>query len=78
MRYIYIALIILVTAVIVLFKFQNLEAVTVSLFNSSMTLPVSLLMMGVYFLGMLTGSMLLSVLRSWVRGATQTRIHPLR
>jgi uncharacterized integral membrane protein len=74
MRYIYIGLIILVTAIIALFKFQNQEAVTVSLLNSSVTLPVSLLMMGVYFLGMLTGSMLLSVLRSWVRGATHKHL----
>ncbi|MFZ0107113.1 MAG: hypothetical protein WAK92_09650 [Thiobacillus sp.] len=45
MRYVYIGLIVSLTALLVLFKFQNLEAVTVSLFSASMTLSVSTLVM---------------------------------
>jgi uncharacterized integral membrane protein len=45
LRYVYIELIVSLTALLVLFKFQNLEAVTVSLFSASMTLSVSTLVM---------------------------------
>jgi putative membrane protein len=71
MRYFYIGLVVVVTAVVLLFKIQNLSAVTVSLFSLSLTLPASLLVVGIYFLGMLTGSALLSFLRSSIRGATR-------
>lgn len=71
MRYVYIVLIVAVTAAVLLFKIQNFTAVTVSLFSASVTMPVSLLILGIYLLGMLTGSMLLGVLRGWVRGATR-------
>jgi putative membrane protein len=69
MRYLYILLIILVTAAVLLFKFQNLETVTVSLLNVSVTMPVSLLVIGVYALGMLTGGFVVAAVRSWIRGA---------
>jgi uncharacterized integral membrane protein len=71
MRFVYMALIGLFAAVIILFKFQNLETVTVSLFSASATLPVSLLVLLIYVLGMLTGGLLLALVRSWVRGATR-------
>lgn len=68
-RYVYIGLIVVFTAIVLLFKIQNVEAVTVTLFSASITLPVSVLVVGVYVLGMLSGSFLVSVLRSWIRGA---------
>lgn len=71
MRYVYIVLVILVSAVVLLFNIQNLTTVTVSLLGASVTMPVSLLIVGTYILGMLTGGALLSVLRGWVRGATR-------
>jgi uncharacterized integral membrane protein len=71
MRYVYMVLIGLFAAVIVLFKFQNLETVTVTLFSASFTLPVSVLVLLIYVLGMLTGGFLLALVRSWVRGATR-------
>ena len=37
MRFVYIGLIVAFTALVLLFKFQNLETVTVSLFSSSIT-----------------------------------------
>jgi lipopolysaccharide assembly protein A len=69
MRYIYIFLIVAVSVVVLTFKIQNLTVVTVSLFGASLTMPVSLLTIGVYILGMLTGSALLGLVRGWVKGA---------
>ena len=71
MRYLYIVLIVLFASVVLLFKVQNLETVTVSLLSASVTLPVSVLILLIYVLGMLTGGFLLAVVRSWVRGATR-------
>ena len=71
MRYVYMALIAVLVAIIILFKVQNLESVTVSLFAASVTLPVSVLVLLIYVLGMLTGGFLLALLRSWVHGATR-------
>lgn len=72
MRYVYIGLIVVFTAIVVLFKFQNLETATVSLFSASVTLPVSILVFGIYVLGMLTGGCVYSLLRKWVRGAMRS------
>jgi uncharacterized integral membrane protein len=69
MRYVYLALIVLFTAAVLLFKFQNLTSVTISLLGMSATLPVSRLLILVYVLGMLTGSALFGLIRSWIRGA---------
>jgi uncharacterized integral membrane protein len=71
MRYVYMALIAILAVIIILFKFQNLESVTVSLFAASVTLPVSVLVLLIYVLGMLTGGFLLALLRSWIHGATR-------
>ena len=71
MRYMYIGLIVLFTALVVLFKFQNLETATVSLFSASITLPVSVLVFVIYVLGMLTGGCLLALLRTWISRARQ-------
>jgi putative membrane protein len=54
MRFVYMGLIIVVTVVVLLFKVQNLTNVTISLFSMSATMPVSLLILGVYVLGMVT------------------------
>ena len=68
MRFLYMALIVVFTAVVLLFKVQNLQSATVSLFSASVTLPVSLLIVGVYILGMVTGGSVLALLRTWVAG----------
>jgi uncharacterized integral membrane protein len=68
-RFVYIALIVIFTAIVGLFKFQNLDAVTVTLLSASFTLPVSILVFLVYVLGMLTGGSLLALLRTWVHRA---------
>jgi hypothetical protein len=56
-------LIVAVTAVVLLFKIQNFEAVTVSFFGAGITMPTSLLIIVVYALGMVSASALLGLLR---------------
>ncbi len=73
MRFVYIGLIVAFTALVLLFKVQNLETATVSLFTASITLPVSILVLLVYVLGMMTGGLLLALVRGWIRGARQAR-----
>jgi len=68
-RYVYMALIVAFTALVLLFKVQNFETATVSFFSLSFTLPVALLVIGIYVLGMLTGGALFALLRSWFAGA---------
>ena len=68
-KYVYIVLIVAFTAIVLLFKFQNLESVAVSLFSASVTLPLSVLVIAIYVLGMLTGGFIVSLLKSWIRGA---------
>ncbi len=69
MRYVYIALIVVVTAIVLLFKVQNLEQVTVSILSARVTMPVSALLLLTYVLGMLTGGFVVGLVRTWVRGA---------
>ena len=70
MRYVYMVLVAAFTVLVVVFMGQNLQSATVSLFSWSVTLPVSIVALLCYGLGMLTGGFLLACLRSWVRGAT--------
>ena len=69
MRYVYIGLIILLTVIVLLFKFQNLTSVTISLLGMSVTLPLSTLVILVFLLGMVTGSALFGLVRSLIHGA---------
>lgn len=71
MRYVYMALIAVFAAIVVLFKFQNLETVTVTLLGASVTLRVSMLVLLIYVLGALTGGSLMALMRTWVHGATR-------
>jgi lipopolysaccharide assembly protein A len=72
MRYVYIGLIVAFTALVLLFKFQNLETATVSLFSASITVPLSILVFAIYVLGMLTGGCLLALLKNWIGGARRS------
>jgi uncharacterized integral membrane protein len=66
---VYIALIVALTELVLMFKLQNLQMVTVSLLSASFTLPVSVLLVLIYVLGMLTGGFLFALVRTWIRGA---------
>jgi uncharacterized integral membrane protein len=69
MRYIYATLTGLFTVVVVLFSLQNLGNVTISFLTMGATLPLALLVIGVYICGMVTGGFVLALLRSWIHGA---------
>jgi uncharacterized integral membrane protein len=73
MRYVHIAIIVLAVAIIAIFKFQNLETVTVMFLTASLTLPASVLILLVYLLGMLTGSSVLALIQKLFQGAKK---HP--
>jgi uncharacterized integral membrane protein len=72
MRYVYVALIVVFTAIVLLFTFQNLQLATVSLFSASITLPISILVLMTYVIGMLTGGFVLALLRAGVQRARST------
>lgn len=67
------ALVLVFTLVIAIFTVQNIQTVTVGFLTSSVTLPLALLVIGVYLLGMLTGGSLLSLLRKTVRKDQERR-----
>lgn len=69
MRFVCFVLIVFFIAIVALFKFQNLQSATVSLLSFSVTLPMSILVMVIYVLGMLTGGFLVALLRTWVSRA---------
>jgi uncharacterized integral membrane protein len=64
-------LIVLAVGILLLFKVQNLAAVTVTLLGADITMSLSFLIFVVYVLGMLTGSSVFGLLRSWTQGAMQ-------
>jgi uncharacterized integral membrane protein len=69
-RYVYIALAVVLVALVLLFKVQNTASVTVSLFSMQATMPTSVMIIGVYVLGMFTGGFVLGFLRSVTHKAT--------
>ena len=72
-RYVYIALAIVLAAIVLLFKVQNLASVTVTLFSMQATMPTSVLILGVYVLGMFTGGFVLGFLRNVTHEVTAPR-----
>ena len=69
MRYFYILLIIVATAIVLLFVVQNTLSTTVTFFSASVTLPLSILVLATYALGILTGGVVASVLRALTPGS---------
>jgi len=69
MRYVYMALLAILVAIVSLFKFQNLETVAITLFSASVTMPASVLVLLVYALGMISGGFMLALVQTWIRGA---------
>jgi uncharacterized integral membrane protein len=69
LRYFYLGLTAVLAGLVVLFMLQNLQIVTVSFLATSVTLPVFIVVIVVYLLGMLTGGLLLALLRTSFRGA---------
>lgn len=71
MHYIYVGLIIILATVVAVFTFQNLELVTVAFLNAQITLPRAAMIAVIYVLGMLTGGIVITAIKSWIRGASR-------
>ncbi|PVU31628.1 hypothetical protein A8M56_04045 [Yersinia pestis] len=56
------------------FAFQNSGTVNLSLLFTQITLPMSVLIVMIYFLGMFTGGLLITLLRALMRNMTQKQI----
>ncbi|EEQ13518.1 hypothetical protein yfred0001_19190 [Yersinia frederiksenii ATCC 33641] len=54
-----------------LFAFQNSGAVNLSLLFTQITLPISVLIVLIYFLGMFTGGLLVTLIRALLRRMSQ-------
>jgi len=71
MRVISIILSVLLIGIVLLFTFQNRTAVTVLFLNWSATLPVAILVIVAYFLGMASGGSVMSFLRRSINDTTK-------
>lgn len=71
MRYIYITIIVIAAIVVLLFVFENTLSTTVSFFSASVTLPLSIIVLTAYVMGILTGGIMVSSLRALLHGATK-------
>lgn len=73
MKFVYIALIVVVTVAMLLFKFPTVDMVTLTFLSVTTTLPIATLMIIVYIMGMVGGAALLALLRSILRRAAPKR-----
>ena len=69
MRWIYLAVMILVAAATIVFALQNLEIVTMSFLGLNAHLPLALLVGIIYLLGAATGGSLFALLRRSYEGS---------
>jgi uncharacterized integral membrane protein len=63
MRTLYSVFLFLLIGVTVLFALQNLQTITVLFLSWSVTLPIAVVIIGVYVLGMVSGGSVLAFLR---------------
>jgi putative membrane protein len=72
MRWIHLTVIALFVAATVIFAVQNFEIVTMSFLGFSARVPLALLVVIIYVLGMATGGSLLALLRRSLQGSRRT------
>lgn len=63
MRWVHVAIIVLFAGAILVFAVQNFQSVTMSFLGFSLRLPMALMAVIIYLLGMATGGSLWSLLR---------------
>ena len=71
MRWVYLVLLLVIVTVIVVFVAENHEEQTVTLFNRSLTAPLSFIFVAVYFLGMWTGGTVVGFVKRAYQHATE-------
>lgn len=69
MRWVHIAIIVLFAGATLIFAAQNFQSVTISFLGLSLRLPMALMTIVIYLLGMATGGSLWSLLRRSFAGA---------
>jgi lipopolysaccharide assembly protein A len=72
MRWIYLAVIILIAAATIIFALQNFEIVTMSFLGFNARVPLALLVGVVYILGAATGGSLFALLRRSYEGSRRS------
>ena len=72
MRWIYLAIVVVVAAATLIFALQNLQIVSVAFLGSAIGAPLALMIFIVYLLGALTGGSLYALLRRSVQGSRRT------
>jgi lipopolysaccharide assembly protein A len=72
MRWIYLAVIILITAAAIIFALQNFEIVTISFLGFNVRVPLALLVAVAYLLGTATGGSLFALLRRSYEGSRRS------
>jgi lipopolysaccharide assembly protein A len=71
MRWIYLVLLLVIVAIIVVFAVENHENTTVKFFRQSLTAPLSLFFVAVYFLGMWSGATVVGFFKRAYHRATE-------
>jgi lipopolysaccharide assembly protein A len=69
MRWIHLIVVVLFAGAIVVFAVQNFQTVTMSFLGFGVRLPLALLALAIYLLGMATGGSLLALLRRSIKRA---------
>lgn len=77
MRYLHAGLLVLFVVVVAVFCFQNLKTVDVAFLGWSASVPLALLVVVTYVLGMATGGGLISFLRRSYRGVREAKQSPV-
>lgn len=72
MRWIYLAVIILIAGAAIIFALQNFEIVTMSFLGFNARVPLALLIAIAYLLGMATGGSLFALLRRSYEGSRRS------
>jgi lipopolysaccharide assembly protein A len=74
MRWIYLAVIILIAAATIIFALQNFEIVTMSFLGFNARVPLAVLVAVVYILGAATGGSLFALLRRSYQGSRRSMV----
>ena len=69
MRWIHLTVIVVFAGATLIFAVQNFQAVTMAFLGFSVKLPLALMALALYLLGMATGGSLISLLRRSFKGA---------
>lgn len=69
MRWIHLAVVVLFAGITLVFAVQNFQFVTIAFLGFSLSLPMALMAVAIYLLGMATGGSLWSLLRRSFEGA---------